>query len=348
MKVGMGNIEELMQRILNENVKKRDFISPASKLTMTDDGKMVVADKGEFDIWDTAHDQIGNKLDIPAKYYDRMMKEAPDLLAANVNGWLHKSNKTHTVRTLDTDMRAFLSDRYRPLDNFDLLGQSIIPVIQPILSSLDVASCELTHKRMYIKMVNEKLNGEIKKGDIVQAGMVISNSEVGMGSVQIQPLIMRLACLNGAIMQDSSIRKYHVGGRIVEGDGTDLFYSDSTRMLADKAFFAQVRDVMSGVLQYDGFYALIRRLQDTANNHINRDIDEVMEVAAKKFTLGKSESEGVLKAFINGGDLTQWGLGNAVTQYSQEVESYDRATELERIGGEIFEMSKSSWKELAA
>lgn len=348
MKTGMASIEELMQRVLDENVKKRDFVSPASKLTMTDDGKMVIADKGDFDIWDTAHDQIGTKLEIPSKYYDRMMKDAPDLLAQNVNGWLHRSDKSHTVRTLDTDMRAFLSDRYRPLDNFDLLGQSIIPVIQPILKDLQVASCELTHKRMYIKMVNEKLTGEVKKGDPVQAGMCISNSEVGMGSVQIQPLLYRLACLNGAIMQDSSIRKYHVGGRVTEGEDAGLFYSDDTRMLADKAFFAQVRDVMVGVLQAKGFGDMIRRLQSTTFNTIDKDIDEVIEVTAKKFTLGKTESEGILKTFINGGNLTQWGLGNAVTQYSQDVESYDRATELERIGGQIFEMPKNSWRELAA
>jgi hypothetical protein len=310
--------------------------------------RMNIKDIGEFDIWDTAHDQIGSKLEIPAKYYDRMAQEAPELLADNVNTWLHKSDKKHTVRTLDTDMRAFLSDRYRPLDNFDLLGQSIIPVVQPIMNDLDVVSSELTHKRMYIKMVNEKLTGEVKKGDVVQAGMVISNSEVGMGSVMIQPLIYRLACLNGAIMQDSSIRKYHVGGRMQYGDDAELFYSDSTRELADKAFFAQVRDVMSGVLQDKGFYNLIRKLQETTTNGINRDIDEVVEVTAKKFTLGKSESEGVLRNFINGGDLTQWGLGNAVTLYSQEVENYDRSTELERIGGQIFEMPKNSWKEIAA
>ena len=132
------------------------------------------------------------------------------------------------------------------------------------------------------------------------------------------------------------------------GEDAELFYSDKTRELADKAFFAQVRDVMAGVLQYDGFYNLIQRLQATTNNHINKDIDKVVEVTAKKYTLGKSESDGVLKAFIQNGELTQWGLGNAVTQYSQSVDNYDRATEIERIGGQILEMPASSWKEIAA
>jgi hypothetical protein len=36
---------------------------------------------------------------------------------------------------------------------------------------------------MYIKAICPRIQAEVKKGDIVQAGIAISNSEVGMGSV---------------------------------------------------------------------------------------------------------------------------------------------------------------------
>lgn len=39
---------------------------------------------------------------------------------------------------------------------------------------------------------------EVRKGDIVQAGVMISNSEVGLGAVSIQPLVYRLVCTNNS------------------------------------------------------------------------------------------------------------------------------------------------------
>ena len=40
-------------------------------------------------------------------------------------------------------------------------------------------SCQLTDSRMYIKVVNTRLEAEVVPGDIVQSGIIISNSEVG-------------------------------------------------------------------------------------------------------------------------------------------------------------------------
>ena len=40
-------------------------------------------------------------------------------------------------------------------------------------------SCQLTESRMYIKVVNTRLQAEVSPGDIVQSGIIISNSEVG-------------------------------------------------------------------------------------------------------------------------------------------------------------------------
>ena len=48
-------------------------------------------------------------------------------------------------------------------------------------------------------------------GDIVQAGVMISNSEVGLGAVSIQPLVYRLVCTNGMIVNDMGERRHHVG-----------------------------------------------------------------------------------------------------------------------------------------
>jgi hypothetical protein len=46
-------------------------------------------------------------------------------------------------------------------------------------------------------------------------------------------------------------------------------------------------------------------------------------------------------------DLSAYGLVNAVTHFSQDVEDYDRATEFEALGGKLIELALGDWKELA-
>ena len=63
----------------------------------------------------------------------------------------------------------------------------------------------------------------------------------------------------------------------------------------------------------------------------------------QKFNLDDTEKSGVLQHLIKGGDLSQYGLSNAVTAMSADVEDYDRASDLERVGGQIIELPKSDW-----
>ncbi len=49
---------------------------------------------------------------------------------------------------------------------------------------------------------------------------------------------------------------------------------------------------------------------------------------------------------MEGNDLTLYGLSNAVTRYSQDVPSYDRASELEAIGYNVLSMGQRQWNRL--
>lgn len=54
----------------------------------------------------------------------------------------------------------------------------------------------------------------------------------------------------------------------------------------------------------------------------------------------------ILNYLIQGGDLSLYGLSNAITRASQDVESYDRATALEGIGWQVTTMAAAQWKEM--
>lgn len=69
---------------------------------------------------------------------------------------------------------------------------------------------------------------------------------------------------------------------------------------------------------------------------------------AQRFALTESERSGVLRGMVEGGELSGYGLVNAVTDYSQRVEDYDRATDLEVLGGRLIELPPEQWRTLSA
>ena len=54
----------------------------------------------------------------------------------------------------------------------------------------------------------------------------------------------------------------------------------------------------------------------------------------------------MLRHLIEGGDLTRYGLFNAITRAAADLDSYDRATEFERFGGQVVELPKRDWEEV--
>lgn len=345
-----GQTLESIAKELDRQVKtKKDFIAPGKELEVVPEEAgqfgLKVNGFGTFRVTDVAHEQIGSRLGIPKAYYDRMRAEAPGLLASNTNHWLRSEPKQRMVRTLDGRARALLSNRYRSLENFDL-AEAALPIIQD--KGCKIVSAELTERRLYIKAVTDKVSIEVKKGDVVQAGIVISNSEIGCGGVRVEPMIYRLVCLNGMIAPDYALKKYHIGrGLAGDEDGAEELYQDSTRQADDKVFWMKVRDIVAGSLQKDVFERIAARVTESASEQMSGDPVKVIEMAQKKFGLSDSERGGVLKHLISGGDLSRWGMVNAITRVSQDVESYDRATDLERLGGQVLELPKTEWKSIA-
>jgi hypothetical protein len=300
---------------------------------------------GEFGVTELARRQLADKLKIPYAYFERMRAEEPQLLDRNVNTWLQTDADRRMIRTLDGQVRAVLSDRYRRLDNYDL-AENVLPILQR-LPGARFESVALTDTRMYLKVVTPRVQTEIAPGDIVQAGIVIANSEVGLGTLSVQPLLYRLVCRNGLIASDHSLRKTHVGRTLgVEAEPVTVF-RDDTLAADDKAFFLKVRDVVEAAVAEATFLQVAQKLGATREVKLTGDPVKTVEVLANRYTLNESERSGVLRHLIEGGDLSAYGLVNAVTHFSQEVEDYDRATEFEAMGGKLIELPSSEWKVMA-
>ena len=345
-------LQELAAELERQQLAKKDLIVSTGVLSMDsrDDGGIALNVMGgqviqHYDVGEIAHRQIGQFLKIPAAYYDRMRREYPQLLTLNANGWFAKMPQAkRMLRTLDGTARALLSDRYRRIDNFEV-ASAVLPIISR-MEGAGVESCELTDSRMYLKVVNPRVTAEIKKGDIVQAGVLISNSEVGMGSVTVSPLIYRLVCSNGMIAEDGKLRKYHVG-RANESREDFSIYRNETIEADDKAFLMKLEDSVKAAVDQARFAAIVDKLRESTEATFQpQQVQQVVELASKEYGFTDSESSGILGHLAAGGDLSLYGLANAATRQAQDVASYDRSTELEATGYRIITMAPSLWRSL--
>jgi len=366
MKTGKS-LEEMAKELVRIKASARDFVVPTERLQAeaaadADSSPIRLAfengEKHSFGLNHWAASQLAGYTDIPKNYFDRIADENPTLLASNVNHGLERLAKSarqerrqesRMLRTLDGNVRGLLSSRYRILDAHDMF-EAVFPTL--LDEQMQVVSSEITERRLFIKALSNRLTTEVKKGDVVQYGLVISTSDVGAGSVRVEPLIYRLVCLNGMI-SSTAIRKFHVGKNQAEDDVRELL-SDRTRELSDAAFWASVRDVVLASMRKENFEAQVDKLRLAANEEIkNFDLPRVVELTMRATGLtGEEKKNSILSALASGNEgagLTKWGLINSITRAAQnDAFSYEDSIEMERAAGSILELPKTQWQTIAA
>lgn len=345
MKAGR-TIQEVACEIQRQASAKVDYLINTGSLRMetwNSQPMLRLLDDGGSDqiepltVKDAAHQQIGSYLNIPRKYYDRMRQDDPELLAHNVNRWFRREPAQRMIRTIDGHARAFLSNRYRRIDNLDI-AKITLPIIGE-MSEARYESCEITDDYLYIKVVNPKLTTEVVPGDVVQAGVVISNSETGLGAVMVQPLIYRLVCSNGMVVNDARTRRNHVG-RVNSSDENFLLYSQETLAADDHAFILKIQDTVRAAVDEARFARVVDKMRESREVKLDTgNIPGIIKMASSSFGITDAEGEGIFQRLIEDADYTLYGLANAVTRFSQDVENYDRASKLEEIGYSVLTMS---------
>lgn len=365
MKKGQS-LEKLAIDIKRLGDRKRDFITDTRNLYMSSNEHglsldfNLEGDHRDFAIQPTCHRQIGSKLGIPAKYYDKMLVGDPELLCANVNAWFASEPSKRMVRTYDKSLlfdetprytsnvifpeyscaRAFLGEKYRPLDDIDLFN-AIMPRI--LDKGALIRSASLTESALYIHASFPDVQGEVEVGDVVESGIIIKNSEIGQSSLSIQPWINRLVCSNGMIVQDSGIRKYHTGRMQVSEQSTYELLRDETKRQSDKAFWMQVCDLVDATLDKDKFENIIQKYRSIAGIKVGNPVSAVEEVT-KMYNISEDDSASILDHFARGESFNQWTLANSVThQAHDEKHSYERCVDFEEIGGKIMELPSNTW-----
>ena len=278
---------------------KRDFLAPARLLNVRSNGHTDLMWQGSeqpYPLNTNAHSQIAQYVGIPQSFYEflraratslrvpvslpptapmlgetvdpsqlRLAEDTP-LFDVVVNRLLHgKEGDTRLIRTLDGNARALLSSSFSTdLDNWDVYAASVQAILASGLCQEDVASSEITDTRLYLKVVSPRLKGDVAVGDAVQAGFILTNSEVGAGSLSIRQFVLRLVCQNGAVVEDT-YRARHVG-RKLEADSAGVVFRSDTREAEAKLRLLTMRDHIQATLDEHRFARLLQSMQGRGGN----------------------------------------------------------------------------------
>ncbi len=97
----------------------------------------------------------------------------------------------------------------------------------------------------------------------------------------------------------------------------------------------KVQDTVRCAVDVAKFHLTVDKMRDAMEIPLADNPVQAVEELADRFLLTQNERGDVLRQLFMGGDNSRYGLINAVTAASKLADSYERATELERIGGEL-------------
>ncbi|OLM28621.1 Phage protein [Pseudonocardia sp. Ae717_Ps2] len=305
----------------------------------------------------TADNGIADKLGIPAAYLRRTREQNLDLYDDNVNGWLsHQPDRRFLVRGLaDGDgrhgvMRALLSDRYRPIENLDVL-MTCLDGIREAGHPVDIVSADLSESRMYVKirstavatMAPALLSGYTSPfsgergadNPTVFAGFVLTNSETGQGKFRLIPQLTVQICTNGMTLTKHAIDEVHAGGRLEHGQ---IDWSSDTQATSLALARKMTRDAVGKFLDPRWVQARITEIEADAGVEVTQP-QQTIEHVSKKLRFSTTAQDSILSHFIRGGSPTSGGVLHAVTAAAQTITDVDAAYEVESRGIEAMQFS---------
>jgi len=364
------SLEELYAELELQQSLKRDIVVP-SKTLMMDNGKLFINNynplKGLIDSVGGVElndrfgiepnglflQQVSEKLGITRTYAKRMLELQPKLFDYNVNEWLKydavesKKARNFLLRTFDDENggisigRAFLSDSFKIIDNFDVLKIALDAIMAEGKKSgvkIAVDTCSLTEKRMYCRFVLEEYNTNSKiLGNYTDpktghkdpngliSGFVLSNSEVGHGKLFTAPRIIVGSCNNGYIWYDEAYHKTHLGGKLDTGL---IEWSKTTHNKNSELILNQVKDVVRTFLSDDFLGQKVAELE-AKGNHVLENAFETVVSVCKSMNISDDKDK-VLNYFTKQNQCeTAFDIMQAVTYFAQHDCNADKRFKLE-------------------
>lgn len=374
---GRGTLDQLVKELDRQKESRIDFVAdtrqmfvwptkidgPKNEMRLCANARTQVSEflgKEGMSLNENAFIQMAEKSTptIPIKFL-KELREVKPLTAADLLSEMLRDSHRRFVRCLDGNVRAFLSDRYRVLDNFDLAFTALDTVRQ---FGGEVIEASLSESHMRIKftsrqiweaidderkapknqwfaggMGNQEFLGKVAartKGELpggpgtVHPVVTITNSETGNGSLAIRIGILRAICFNLATVEDVA-SQVHLGNRLDVGR-----WSEETRSVESQSIMLKCRDAIQLGFDKSAFRALVAKVEKSKLKRIESP-SAAMDNIVKVTPLADGDRQAVLEYFLRDYDSNAYGLGQAVARFAQDTHDADKAAEYEDLAGKL-------------
>ena len=122
---------------------------------------------------------------------------------------------------------------------------------------------------------------------------------------------------------------------------------DDTRIAYKDAMFKMIRDVIEDTSTEVAFEQVTESIRTAQASTTIVSPIKAVEYAARELSLSSSEAEKVTESLISNRDYSKWGMVNAITHTANTVSDYDRASELEVLGGQVLTFPPRQWLKYA-
>ena len=262
-----------------------------------------------YSLSEVATSQMCQKLEIPVKYYRRLPDEMKATVANFDIGRLN--GHSYLLRGKRDWIRAFLSSDYVAYNNSE-----IAEVVEGLLAkgNVSVKDFVLEETNMFLKLISEDI-WDMESG--LKAGILIGNSEVGMGSVSVEPFVFRKPCTNDLIVsREKSFRHAHI----------HLTSHELTRRMAEAV--SDGFRVASSVLD-----VFLKAREEP----IEDPLAAIRKIAeARQFS--QKLTDEVVSSYLVEPEANRFGVINAFTNAAQKLGPLQRI-EMERFAGTLLETS---------
>lgn len=234
----------------------------------------------------------------------------PVLAVQRLQEALARHGRALLLRVVGGEVRAVLGSGYGPVDNATI-GAELVRAAERLGASLCVRGFG-SGLRTLVRLTMPSAPRSVRIGDVVERGVDVANSEVGLGALRIVPVVHRLACSNGMRIVDArrGWRLVHVG--------------DPDRLAAELT--SHVEAALQATLSAVDRFAHASRVRVASQESV---ADELIDIG-----FSPTAAQRILdQATDDAGDtaITRMDVANAVTWIAQSCPRHSRRARLEEL-----------------
>tara|TARA_R110000824_G_scaffold44900_1_gene130298 strand:- start:654 stop:1814 length:1161 start_codon:yes stop_codon:yes gene_type:complete len=367
-----GTLESILLKVRADKARQEDYVAPTRDLQfqtkIVEDGpnqpQIVLERNGGMptkvlDVNDVAFQQISSKANLHVNDTRRLVENYGQEFDPLMNRIWEKEDKAVMVRTYADDVRperglarAFVSDSFKTFDNHHFLEASL-PQLMESDAQWQVVNGTITEKKLYLRLRSLVHEGEAKLNDPMALGLLLSNSEVGHGAINVQQLVYTLMCLNGMETQNKT-RSTHL--QSARGEDSYGLLTDEAKAADSQALSLRLRDVTASFASRESFDVVLEKMRNAHEDGVNAKATDAISALTGILKLPKAAESKILDGLMatlqqpgyNDGRLSRATLVNSVTAVANQPETHeDNKQDWMRLGAKVLELPRAAWRQVS-